>query len=247
MTGKPEPTTIPEIKCHVPLNTCGKWECLKNSLLPTCRKCTTEVIIYQCAHLKVKKSHRCEGCRPSKNEYPSSRPMLLLKPHNENLYNTIVCANYLDHEERREKRKELISQQTLPVLFNSQPESHRRLNPDYPDNPDATFRRPTVKIQQGPILTPLPAYGDYRYTEGYPHGQPNPQYIPVPGSAIPPAWGQPLQPLIRGENQQRHAEWERERQREEARASRAADRKSFEEAARYESTLPRGKRRPRGH
>ncbi|TGO48907.1 hypothetical protein BCON_0226g00160 [Botryotinia convoluta] len=262
--GKPEPTTIPKIKCNEILTTCGKKKCVETSRLPKCRECTAEIHVYKCAHLKVKKSHRCEGCRPSKSKYPSSRPELRLVPHNENLYGGMVCENYLDHEECRKKRKELISQKRVPVLSNSQsfqPESHMQLDPSRPNISDATFQRPAVIIQQGPTLppyhgyqytyprerepetqyahtpvmtsthesTPSP-YGGYGYAGGYPHGQPNPQYIPAPGSAIPPAWGQPIQPLIIEENSQRCADWQNERQREEAR---------------FETTLLRENIRPR--
>ncbi|KAF5879695.1 uncharacterized protein Bfra_006902 [Botrytis fragariae] len=256
-------------------------KCVETSGLPICRECTTEVIIYKCAHLKVNKLHHCEGCRPRKSKYLSSRPELRLVPHNENMRGGMVCENYLDHEERRKKRKELILQKRVQVFPNSQsfqPESHSQLDPDYPKIPDATFKRPKVTIQQGQTLPPYhgyqypyarerepetqyahtpvmttthesgpSAYGGYGYAGGYPHGQPNPQYIPLPASAIPPAWGQPIQPLIIEENPQRYADWENKRGREETRFSEAADRESTEKAARYESTLRRENARPREH
>ncbi|TGO75408.1 hypothetical protein BELL_0215g00160 [Botrytis elliptica] len=155
--GHPEPTTKPKIESYIKSTTCGKIECVETSELPKCRKCATVIIIYKCAHLKVKKSrHSCEGCHPSKSKYRSSQPELQLVPHNENP-DGMVCENYSDHEERREKRKELISQEILPVFSNSQsfqPKSHRKLNPDYPEIPDATFKRPTVTIQREPTLPP---------------------------------------------------------------------------------------------
>ncbi|KAF7957496.1 hypothetical protein EAE96_003073 [Botrytis aclada] len=88
-------------------------------------------------------------------------------------------------------------------------------------------------------------YGGHGYAGGYAHGQPNPQYIPAPGPAIPPAWGQPIQPLIREEGPQRQAEWLDKQQREEARFSEETDRASTEKAARYEKSLPRENSRPR--
>lgn len=279
--GQPEPITIPQIKCGVVSNPCGKNKCVKTSQLPACGKCTTQIIVYKCAHLKVNKSHRCEGCRSSKSKCRSSRPELRLVPHNENLNEGMVCDNYSDHEERRKKRKELISQQTIPVFSNSQsfqPEIQSQLDPNYPKIPDATFRRPTVMIQQEPtprpyhghqytypreresetqythtpVMTsthnPTPSpYGGYEFARGYPHGQPNSQNIPVPGSAIPPASEQSQQPLIIEEDPQRYADWRNERERKETRFSREADRKSTEDAAPYESTLPRRNARPREH
>ncbi|TGO39419.1 hypothetical protein BHYA_0054g00150 [Botrytis hyacinthi] len=171
------------------------------------------------ALIGIAKESEKRRCRSSKSKYSSSRPELRFVPHNENLRGGKVCENYLDHEERRKKRKELISQQTVPDFSNSrpfQPESHSQLDPDYPKIPDDTFRRPTVIIQQEPMLppyhgyqysypreresaaqythapvmtptqesTPSP-YGGYGYAAGYSYGQPNPQYIPVPGSATP--------------------------------------------------------------
>ncbi|KAF7862887.1 uncharacterized protein EAF02_010436 [Botrytis sinoallii] len=277
----PEPTTKPKIESYIKSTTCGKKECVETSGLPNCRKCATVIIIYKCAYLKVKKSrHWCEGCHSSKSKYRSSQPELLLVPHNENP-DGMVCENYSDHEERRKKRKELISQKIVPDFSNSQsfqPESHRQLNPDYPKVRDATFKRPTVTIQRGPTLPPhhdhqytypreresktkyahtpvmtsthestTSTYGGYGYAGGYPQRQPNPHYVPVPGYVIPRAWDQSLQPLILEENPQRYADWRNERKREEARFSRAADRISTEDAAPYESTLPRENVRPREH
>ena len=319
--GQPEPTTIPKIRCNEVLTTCGKESCAEIFKLPKCRVCTNEIIIYKCVHLQVKKSHRCEGCLLSKSRYPKSRPELRLIPHNENLYGGEVCENYLDHEELREKRKKLTSQErggieqldrqraafdeefereewarrkasskfnerqtqhsnrpkrknpdisyrrpdmtapTKPVLREhrrtqshsyGQPESHRQLDPDYPNIPDVTFRRPTVIMHQEPTRPPYqghqytyvrerepetqyshtpvitsshesitPAYEGHGYAGGYaggyPHGQPNSQYTPFFSSATPPAWEQPQSPLIIEEDAQRYADWERQRQREEAR------------------------------
>ncbi|KAF7904128.1 hypothetical protein EAF00_001462 [Botryotinia globosa] len=161
---QPEPTTIPKIRSDIIFKTCGKEKCVEKSQLPACRECTTEIIIYKCAHLKVNKSPRCNGCRSSRSKYPSSRPELLYTPHNENPEGGMVCDNYSDHEERRKKRKELFSQERVPVFSNSrpfQPKSHSQLAPDYPRIPDATFRRPTVIMQQEP--TPPPYHG-HQYT-----------------------------------------------------------------------------------
>ncbi|KAF7955419.1 uncharacterized protein EAE97_000678 [Botrytis byssoidea] len=72
-------------------------------------------------------------------------------------------------------------------------------------------------------------------------------YFPIPGSAIPPASEESLQPLIIDEDPRRYANLRKERKREEVRFSGAADRISTEDAALYESTLLRGRARPRQH